>query len=1597
LTTYGSTSSSHTCSTGYQGTASEIICLSTGSWSDSTGCTIRDCGVPSQTGYTFTTSGTTYDSVSINQACAIAYQGTASQISCTSNGIWSNSSGCSLTSNYCSAQPSQTGYAIGSGSQYLGAERTVSCAAGYTGSATSITCQLVDVNNGAWTASSGCTIRNCGTPIANAGYALGSGSTTYQSEYSMTCSTGYSGSPSSLTCTSDGTWTEQSGCTLIPNFCSATPTQIGYTISGTSQSLGATRNVSCATGYTGIASSITCTSNTTWTVSTGCTIVNCNNPSAQTGYVTNCSSCLTTYNSAYNMACASGYSGTASSITCQSTGLWTTSTGCNADCLASPTQTGYTIATGSSTHGSTRTVTCATGYTGTAASVLCTNGTWSPSSGCTIVSCSTTPPTQTGYTIASGASTYQSTRTVSCATGYFGSAAPITCQADSFWSAPSGCTIVSCTTSPTQSEYIIGAGDSTYLSIRAVSCASGYEGTASSISCQASGVWTASSGCTIVSCPPTPTQTGYSFAPGTILSTVTITGALGQFSCASTLLVVGQTVTISGTLGGTGTISGYASSTTYYIISTNGSTTFTLSLTSNGSAISTTTGTPTGLTYTLATVLSSVSIVGAAGQFSCASTTLAVGQTVNISGTLSGSGAISGYANPTTYYIIATNGSTTFTLSTSSTGSGVTTTSGTPSGLLYTCSTSIYLSTRTASCATGYSGSNASSVTCQSNKSWTLSSGCTIVSCSPTNPSQTGYTFAAGTSTYQSTRTYTCATGYIGTCGSPVTCGSNQAWSLATGCVVDCGTPAADSMYVISAGTLSSVSITGTGGQFSCASTTLAVGQTVTISGSLGGSGTISGYASPTTYYIIVTNGSTTFTLSTLSNGSGVTTTAGTPTGLTYTLNGATATRSITCATGYSGNPPSITCSSSTSTWSAPSGCSILSCNNPNSIPAGYSVATGGNTYSSSRVISCLTGYMGRSTFEPYSLFCLCTGTVANSCDWTQCYSSSSCTPSILSTVTITGTGGQFSCASTTLAVGQTVTISGSLGGSGTISGYANPTTYYIIATNGSTTFTLSTSSNGSGVATTAGTPTGLTYAVAASVWSPSVLACVATTCPSTSVPNSMSYSSANSLTGTTTQTVVVTCNSGYGASPGSLSNVSITGTAGQFSCSSTTLANGQTVTISGSLSGSGTILGYVNPTTYYIISTNGSTTFTLSSTSSGMTGVTTTTGTPIGLTYSLGATTSSFSASCVGSGTSSSWSNMQSCTELCTGGCNQNGVTTSGYCTGTPSSFSCVCPTNYAGHRCQYSRAVTCNNHGSPLSDGTCTCDNFYLGPNCMSCVAGINNSSYVTGSGILSTVAITGTAGQFSCTSTTLAVGHIITISGTIGGTGSISGYANPTTYYIISTNGSSTFTLSKTQTGSGVTTTTGTPTGLTYVLAGCTIGAGCVNTCPACGSNCICSSRTLACWTDQVGSPGDINQVSMCLSPSTVAQWSGRSAQCTRSCTDVCSACNSGYYLSSSQCYLCPTCQTANTKPCLSGTCDCNSNAVGTQCQYTLATQCSNRASAIGLLASLTARFTLTCSSSGTVAINLQFQNDVSFTISGTSPVSGTRSINKVAVKV
>ena len=84
--------------------------------------------------------------------------------------------------------------------------------------------------------------------------------------------------------------------------------------------------------------------------------------------------------------------------------------------------------------------------------------------------------------------------------------------------------------------------------------------------------------------------------------------------------------------------------------------------------------------------------------------------------------------------------------------------------------------------------------------------------------------------------------------------------------------------------------------------------------------------------------------------------------------------------------------------------------------------------------------------------------------------------------------------------------------------------------------------------------------------------------------------------------------------------------------------------------------------------------------------------------------------------------------------------------------------------------------------------------------------------------TVAIANTAGVFTMGATALSVNDVITISGTLGGTGSITGYSgSPKSYRVSAVTGGATptgFTLVE-MNQSAIVTTAGTPTGLTYVI--------------------------------------------------------------------------------------------------------------------------------------------------------------------------------------
>jgi hypothetical protein len=141
-----------------------------------------------------------------------------------------------------------------------------------------------------------------------------------------------------------------------------------------------------------------------------------------------------------------------------------------------------------------------------------------------------------------------------------------------------------------------------------------------------------------------------------------------------------------------------------------------------------------------------------------------------------------------------------------------------------------------------------------------------------------------------------------------------------------------------------------------------------------------------------------------------------------------------------------------------------------------------------------------------------------------------------------------------------------------------------------------------------------------------------------------------------------------------------------------------------------------------------------------------------------------------------------------------------------------------YATHGLVAGEEVKYNNGGGTSITGLTSGTSYYvsalgLTANAFRVAASAGASAARTA---LAGVAISGTAGQFTCTATTLAVGDHVLISGTLGGTGTITGYTTPKIYEVSAVTGTSPsvtgFTLTNEDT-TAIVTTAGTPTGLTY----------------------------------------------------------------------------------------------------------------------------------------------------------------------------------------
>ena len=549
------------------------------------------------------------------------------------------------------------------------------------------------------------------------------------------------------------------------------------------------------------------------------------------------------------------------------------------------------------------------------------------------------------------------------------------------------------------------------------------------------------------------------------------------------------------------------------------------------------TGTVATITFAAQTGLSGVAVTGTGGTFSYTSLqSLQVGQVVVISGTNTGSGTINGSANGTgTYYIIATNGSSTFTLSTSYPGTAIASTVGTTTGLTfrfapYVVGQSIALNSVNPS---GYNGVYTVTAVTTTSVSYASTVNTSYVSGGVIGTQTQGALvgdskIAVLTISTQSTIDQVNRGLYVFT------------WNGRSHRIISYTAPVniATANYVSGGGattiTVTSATYTSTQATLNFASqgsAPFAVGATITVAGM-----TPSGYNNASAIVVSSTATSVTYTNSTNATITGFGTVASayimSVAGVAGTIS---AGQLVTASSNYTaaGNV-TVVSTNLTTTGGSTSGTVVLSGAPAGGLPSsgntitfgvfvnGYltidpnpsnNIAQYGTNINSLSYVSKSIPTSGGTAFvtfdtnwDPnnspivdayYQFNGQPTLTYLNTQQISGASSSSTITVGsttglavgqlvsaatvTLSGVSITGTGGTFTCAPGSLLVNTQIQISGTLS-AGSITGYVSttPTTYYVITTNNSTSFTLSASLGGSAITTTAsgGIITGATFIV---------------------------------------------------------------------------------------------------------------------------------------------------------------------------------------------------------------------------------------------------------------------------------------------------------------------------------------------------------------------------------------------------------------------------------------------------------------------------------------------------------------------------------------
>jgi hypothetical protein len=512
----------------------ERTCQADGTWSGTAPtCALKDCGALVAPATGSVVAPTTTYGATATYSCGAGFGPSGSSTRrCQLDGKWDGMQPTCVVAN-CPALPGPTGGSVVAATLTFGATANYACDSGYTlaGAATR-TCKP----DGTWSdAAPTCTIKDCGALAAPGSGSVSMTGTSYGSTGSFTCETGFSLSgAASVKCQTDGSWSATAPTCVIKD-CGALTAPTNGAVAATTTTYGATATYSCMTGYGPSGSATrTCQATGMWDgTAPTCVVANCPALSGPTGGAVSAPTLTTGSTATYS--CGAGYDLVGSATrSCQASGAWSGAAPTCAiktcGVLAAPTN--GTVAATVTTYGATATYACSTGYgaTGALTRTCQADGTWSGAAPtCTVKSCGTlTGPTNGA--VSATVTTYGATATYGCNTGFdVAGAATRTCQADGTWSGtPATCAVKDCGGLPAPTNGSVSAPTTTYGSTATYSCVTGYGPSGSATrTCQATGAWSGTAPtCVIANCPALQSPTG-----GAVSAPSLAFGSTATYSC----------------------------------------------------------------------------------------------------------------------------------------------------------------------------------------------------------------------------------------------------------------------------------------------------------------------------------------------------------------------------------------------------------------------------------------------------------------------------------------------------------------------------------------------------------------------------------------------------------------------------------------------------------------------------------------------------------------------------------------------------------------------------------------------------------------------------------------------------------------------------------------------------------------------------------------------------------------------------------------------------------------------------------------------------------------------------------------------------------